>query len=234
MRKAFTLLELLVCVAVLCLLAAMLLPALAKAKGKAQQIKCASNLKQQAVALRIYIDDSGGYYPTYGLRGFKRDDMFWDGKLAQTCGTEVFRCPTRPWNCTSNWNWTFNGVAYPNRSYGYNSYGTDMFERYPGPTVELESLGLSLYFHYHPPSWRREAELASPSSLIAIADSNIDADDDGDGDPNPQWLYPLTLSVKWHNGRAVSVCCDSHAEARSMVYWQTNQFRFNVDNQVHL
>jgi prepilin-type N-terminal cleavage/methylation domain-containing protein/prepilin-type processing-associated H-X9-DG protein len=76
--SGFTLIELLVVVAIIGILASLLLPALAAAKARGRQAKCASNLRQIGLALQMYADDHGGWLPltTHGTQETNRSWVF--------------------------------------------------------------------------------------------------------------------------------------------------------------
>src|SRR5580658_2078082 len=69
-RRAFTLIELLVVIAIIAILAAMLLPALARSKMEGMKAKCISNLKELQLAAIMYKDDNNGYLLPNAPSGF--------------------------------------------------------------------------------------------------------------------------------------------------------------------
>ncbi|MCC7492461.1 MAG: DUF1559 domain-containing protein [Fimbriimonadaceae bacterium] len=117
-RKAFTLIELLVVIAIIAILAAILFPVFAKAREKARQSSCGSNLKQIGTAAMQYVQDYDETFPWY-VNGTSWADplsaanTYWGRFLEPYCkNQQIFGCPSAMAALkTGNYSYGLNGFV---------------------------------------------------------------------------------------------------------------------------
>lgn len=209
-ESAFTLMELLMVVAIIGILAALLLPALSKSRSKAHQIQCVGNLRQLGLGLQNFVADNHAYPSAFA--GTNSDNPgTWIIQLERggfgisKLRTNLFEAGV--WHCPSA---PRSRPGQIRASYGYNAYGVLPIGNHTNALGLLGHL-VSKAELFAPIG---ESEVVKPSEMMAIGDSHS-----GGVDFMRQQLDYLDQNGRAssrHQGKANVVLCDGHVESPTL------------------
>jgi prepilin-type N-terminal cleavage/methylation domain-containing protein len=250
-KHAFTLIELLIVIAIVAILAALLLPALSRSKEKARRTLCQNNLRQLVLALDMYGEEYNRYPPcscTYLVPG-EQLVCLWNAYLLSYVvnNSKVFDCPSFP----ASFNWTTtaaaNGYRYPSNIVGNRPFCYALNEG--GVIGGIGNLGLGTGKLIPESESRRPNEICTPANMITIGDdtSATEADPVGGSWKGGSWgIFTFTyrdlsnriVAVGFiHDQGGNMVCVDGHVEWAHWWNWiafnDTAARRWNYDDQPH-
>jgi prepilin-type N-terminal cleavage/methylation domain-containing protein len=230
-RGGFTLIELLVVIAIIAILAALLLPALSRAKLKTQGVQCMSNHKQLLLAWRMYIDDNEDKLPfAYAPDGSPKAPYAWV--------TGILDYSARPQNWDINANITKSPLwAYCAKNAAIWRCPADLSTVKVGAETKprVRSMSMSIWCGGNEgtdggwgPSWRVYRKLADmtapgPSSTFVLLDEREDSINDGfwvlsmEGYPDPQKTEVIDFPAAYHGDAGGLSFADGHSEIRKWV-----------------
>jgi prepilin-type N-terminal cleavage/methylation domain-containing protein/prepilin-type processing-associated H-X9-DG protein len=239
---AFTLIELLVVIAVISLLAALLLPALARAKAQGRSAACKSHLHQLGLAQSMYLQDYG-VYPWYLQNVDSATVLGWMQSLEKyyplNWTNRSYHCPGYTGSITGTWPRTSVPCI---GSYAYNGYGSASGGIENGAPESYRELGLGRILGGMPPEpVCRESEVLVPADTFSIGESRLPSGTQLQNDiltiglVNLFGLPPNVIALR-HGNTFNQLCCDGHVEGiKPLVLFDPRQtgFRWNIDHQPH-